>query len=216
MTMNVHTGEILGARLVPHLRPGRIDPPADPEAGRCALPEPNWRRSPTGRSRGSTRPAPPSSSITAMAALNTGVSTPGTVIDDGALITIGGQTSKTPERRRIRRRQPGRSPEGLLRRLLLHAGLKMWDTGALQHWAHLLGIGRPTGSICPVRPKGCSRPQPGATDSSRRGNRTALVSGRQRPACHRPGRPADEPLQMAIAYATVGQRRDRRHPPPRP
>ena len=82
----------------------------------------------------------------------------------------------------------------------------MWDTGDLQHWAHVLGIGRPTGHRpARRRRRACCRPSSGATSSTAKGeterpwsagDNVQLATGQ--------GDLQTNPLQMAIAYATLG------------
>jgi penicillin-binding protein 2 len=80
----------------------------------------------------------------------------------------------------------------------------MWDTGALQRWGHLLGIGRPTGIDLPGAAEGLLPSRSWRNRLFRRGE------------TERPWSPGDNvqlatgqgdlqtnPLQMAIAYATV-------------
>jgi penicillin-binding protein 2 len=80
----------------------------------------------------------------------------------------------------------------------------MWDSGALQHWAHALGIGRPTGIDLPLEdqtllPSKHWRDQlykEGGTDRPwSAGDNIQLATGQ--------GDLQTNPLQMAIAYATL-------------
>ena len=94
----------------------------------------------------------------------------------------------------------------------------MWDTGELQHWAHKLGIGRPDRHR-PARAtaKACCRRRHWRNQLYKEGlNRPALVGGRQHPARHRPGRPADQPAADGDRLRGARQRRHRRHPARRP
>ena len=82
----------------------------------------------------------------------------------------------------------------------------MWDTGYLQQWAHELGIGRDPASTCRAPPRACCRPSSGATSSPPKanwkerpwsaGDNVQLATGQ--------GDLQTNPLQMAIAYATLG------------
>ena len=84
-------------------------------------------------------------------------------------------------------------------------GLKMWNTGELQHWAHMLGIGRPTGIDLPERGRrACCRAKQwrdqlykeGETERPwSAGDNVQLATGQ--------GDLQTNPLQMAIAYATL-------------
>jgi penicillin-binding protein 2 len=142
--------------------------------------------------------------ITAMAALNSGVVTPGTTIVDSGSITVGGEKFSN---------SGGASYGALTLAPALQVssdvffytlGWKMWNTGALQRWAHMLGIGRPTGIDLPGAAIGL-------LPSQRWRNRLFA-----RGETERPWSPGDNiqlatgqgdlqtnPLQMAIAYATV-------------
>jgi penicillin-binding protein 2 len=142
--------------------------------------------------------------ITAMAALNSGVITPQTTIVDGGSITVGEQTFQNA----------GGASYGavsLVPALQVSSdvffytlGLEMWNTGALQHWAHMLGIGRPTGLDLPEQTEGLlpSRQwrdrlyREGETERPwSAGDSVQLATGQ--------GDLQTNPLQMAIAYATV-------------
>ena len=82
----------------------------------------------------------------------------------------------------------------------------MWDNGYLQEWAHKLGIGEPTGIDLPgERRRGCCRASSGATNSPPKakpnrpwsaGDNIQLAIGQ--------GDLQTNPLQMAIAYAALG------------
>jgi penicillin-binding protein 2 len=80
----------------------------------------------------------------------------------------------------------------------------MWNTGALQHWAHMLGIGRPTGIDLPEQQVGLlpskqlidRRYKRGEVEGPwSPGDNIQLATGQ--------GFLQTNPLQMAIAYATV-------------
>lgn len=142
--------------------------------------------------------------ITAMAALNSGVITPSTTIYDGGSITIGGQ----------RFQNAGGAPNGtvaLARALQVSSdvffytlGMEMWDTGALQRWGHLLGIGRPTGIDLPGAAEGLLPSRRWRSGLYRRGetDRPWSVGDNVQLATGQ-GDLQTNPLQMAIAYATV-------------
>src|SRR6202042_1231947 len=81
---------------------------------------------------------------------------------------------------------------------------KMWNTGALQHWGHLLGIGRSTGIDLPEQKNGLL---PGPKWQNRL-YRKGLLEGPWSPGYNiqlatGQGSLQTNPLQMAIAYATV-------------
>jgi penicillin-binding protein 2 len=143
--------------------------------------------------------------ITALAALESGVITSGTSIYDGGSITVGGQTFSNA----------GGVANGSLTLVpalqvssdvfFYTLGLDMWDTGDLQRWAHKLGIGRPTGLDIPYReesqlPTRRWRDQLFKEGGTERpwsaGDNIQLATGQ--------GDLQTNPLQMAIAYATLG------------
>jgi penicillin-binding protein 2 len=83
-------------------------------------------------------------------------------------------------------------------------GFRMWDSGELQHWAHALGIGRPTGIDLPGAADGLlpSRHwrnqlyREGETDRPwSAGDNVQLATGQ--------GDLQTNPLQMAVAYAAL-------------
>ena len=93
------------------------------------------------------------------------------------------------------------------------SGCRMWDSGDLQHWAHQLGIGRPTGIDLPGAAEGLLPTQHWRNQLFREGETgTALVGGRQHAARDRPGGPADEPAADGDRLRRARQRRHRRHP----
>ncbi|HWB69870.1 MAG TPA: penicillin-binding protein 2 [Solirubrobacterales bacterium] len=142
--------------------------------------------------------------ITAMAALNTGLITPSTTVDDGGSIMIGEQKFQNAGGESF-------GPVDLISALRVSSdvyfyllGWKMWDSGALQHWAHLLGIGRPTGIDLPGEEVGLLPSKAwrdrlyreGETDRPwSAGDNVQLATGQ--------GDLQTNPLQMAIAYATL-------------
>jgi len=203
VTMNVHSGEILGLGSFPTFDPTDLTPPLTQKQVdllyRSEL-APLQDRAIAGLyPTGSTFKL-----ITAMAALNTGVITTGTPIYDGGSITVGGQPFQNA----------GGASYGtlsLVRALQVSSdvffytlGQDMWNTGALQRWAHLLGIGRPTGLDLPGAATGLLPSQRwrnrlfkrGETDRPWSvGDNIQLATGQ--------GDLQTNPLQMAIAYATV-------------
>jgi penicillin-binding protein 2 len=203
VTMNVHNGEILGLGSFPTFDPTELTPPlTQKQVDRLYRNElaPLANRAIAGRyPTGSTFKL-----ITSMAALNSGVITTGTSIYDGGSITIGEQTFQNAG-------GAGNGPVSLISALKVSSdvffytlGWKMWDTGALQRWAHRLGIGRPTGVDLPGAAEGLvpSRRwrnrlyRRGETDRPwSAGDNVQLATGQ--------GDLQTNPLQMAIAYATV-------------
>jgi penicillin-binding protein 2 len=203
VTMNVNNGQILGLGSFPTFDPAEISKPmtqhqVDLLYHNEAAPLDN--RATQGQyPTGSTFKL-----ITAMAALNSGVSTPSTTIDDTGSIKIGEQTFQNAGGAAF-------GPVDLVNALRVSSdvyfyelGWKMWDTGALQHWAHMLGIGRPSGIDLPEQTDGLLPSKAwrnklyreGETDRPwSAGDNVQLATGQ--------GDLQTNPLQMAIAYATV-------------
>jgi len=143
--------------------------------------------------------------ITALAALESGTITPSSVIYDGGSFDVGGQSFQNA----------GGASYGSLTLVpaiqvssdvfFYTLGFDMWDTGQLQQWAHKLGIGRPTGIDIPgaevgLLPTKQWRDELAAEGEAEgrpwsAGDNIQLATGQ--------GDLQTNPLQMAIAYATV-------------
>ena len=195
------------AGLLPDLRPDGLHRTDDPEPGRT-----NSIRDPvlaplTNRATESYYPTGSTFKIiTALAALEGGEITPVDV--DRRRRQDHGRRPDLPERgrRRLRAGRPGPGPAGLLRRLLLRA--RPGDVGhrpAAGLGGASWGSAGSPGSTCPGRPKGCCRARSGATSSSPKalterpwsaGDNIQLATGQ--------GDLQTNPLQMAIAYAALG------------
>jgi penicillin-binding protein 2 len=204
VTMNVNSGEILGVGSFPTFDPSVFTKPLTQSQVdalyRDPVAAPLTDRAIAGLyPTGSTFKL-----ITAMAALESGTITTGTPIYDGGVLTVGGQSFQNA----------GGASYGTLTLVpalqvssdvfFYTLGLDMWDTGDLQHWAHALGIGRPTGLDLPGAAEGLLpsqrwRNQLYAKGETERpwsaGDNIQLATGQ--------GDLQTNPLQMAIAYATV-------------
>jgi penicillin-binding protein 2 len=144
--------------------------------------------------------------ITAIAALESGVITPSTTIVDNGELRVGDQSFHNA----------GEASYGALTLVpalqvssdvfFYDLGLKMWDTGQLQKWAHEMGIGRPTGLDLPgevegllptkkwrdeLAAEGLAEERPWSA-----GDNIQLATGQ--------GDLQTNPLQMALAYAALG------------
>ncbi len=218
VTMNVHSGEILGLGSFPSFDPSVFTRPLT-QAQVNALYRDPVAAPITDRAIAGLYPTGSTFKlITALAALEGGVITPSSVIEDGGSFTVGGQSFQNA----------GGASYGALTLVpaiqvssdvfFYTLGFDMWDTGQLQRWAHKLGIGRPTGIDIPGRRSRPAADQTVARQARRRraGRRTALVGRRQHPAGDRPGRPADQPAADGDRLRDAGQRRHGRHPARRP
>lgn len=203
ISMNVHTGEILGLGSFPTYNPTELIPPlSQAQVNRLIRSEaaPLVDRATEGLyPTGSTFKL-----ITALAALEGHLITPQTVVNDTGNITIGGQEFEDSE-------GIGNGPVDMVSALRVSSdvyfyllGAKMWETNQLQHWAHELGIGRPTGLDLPVRENGLLpskqwRDQLYKEGKTERpwsvGDDVQLATGQ--------GDLQTNPLQMAVAYATL-------------
>lgn len=203
VTMDVHTGEILGLGsfptfepLTPPLTQKQVDDtyrnPAAPLVDRAIA-----GLYPTGST---FKP------VTAIAALESGNLQLSEVIEDTGQLVVGGQPFKNA----------GEAANGsvdLVSALEVSSdvffytlGLRMWDTGDLQHWGHALGIGRPTGIDLPVPDGG-----KGLLPSKQWRNQLFAEGGTERPwsagdnvqLATGQGDLQASPLQMAVAYAAL-------------
>jgi penicillin-binding protein 2 len=204
VTMDVHTGEIIAMGSYPTYEPSVLTPPLSQaqvdELYRDEILAPLTDRAIAGLyPTGSTfKP------ITAIAALESGNLTPGEVINDPGVLTIGEQEFKNAG-------EAANGSVSLVSALEVSSdvffytlGFRMWDSSELQHWAHALGIGRPTGVDLPGAAEGLlpSRRwrnqlyREGETDRPwSAGDNVQLATGQ--------GDLQTNPLQMAIAYAAL-------------
>ena len=204
ITMDVDNGQILGLGSFPTFEPSALTPPMT-QAEVNAL----YRNELAPLANRATEGLYPSGStfkiITALAALENGVITPSTVINDPGQLCLGEECFQNAE-------GAAYGPLTLVPALEVSddvffytLGLKMWDTNELQEWAHKLGIGRPTGIDIPVNTDGLLpsrhwRDQLFKKGETERpwsaGDNIQLATGQ--------GDLQSNPLQMAIAYAALG------------
>jgi penicillin-binding protein 2 len=205
ITMNVDNGQILGLGSFPTYEPSVLTPPMTQaqvnELYRDPVLAPLTDRATEGLyPTGSTFKI-----ITALAALENGVITPGTTINDPGQLCVGGQCFHNAE-------GAAYGPLTLIPALQVSddvffytLGLRMWDTNELQEWAHKLGIGRSTGIDIPVNTDGLLpsknwRDQLYKEGETERpwsaGDNIQLATGQ--------GDLQTNPLQMAVAYAALG------------
>ncbi len=202
VTMDVHTGEILALGsspsfepLTPPLSQKQVDEtyrnPAAPLADRAIN-----GLYPTGSTF---------KLITALAGLEEGAISPTDVIADSGSITVGDQTFQNAGGAALGSVDMERALEVSSDVYFYLLGLKMWDTGGLQRWAHKLGIARPSGIDLPAAEEELLPTQKwrndlykeGGTDRPwSAGDNVQLATGQ--------GDLQTNPLEMAIAYATLG------------
>ncbi|HMI81956.1 MAG TPA: penicillin-binding transpeptidase domain-containing protein, partial [Solirubrobacterales bacterium] len=204
ISMNIDTGQILGLGSFPTFDPTDLIEPTQQQVNelyRDPVLAPLFDRA--------TEGAYPTGSIfkiiTALAALENGVISPDEPIYDGGELKVGGQTFQNAG-------GIAYGPVALARALQVSSdvyfytlGLDMWDTNELQEWAHKMGIGRPTGLDLPEESEGLLpsrawRDQLYEEELTERpwsaGDNIQLATGQ--------GDLQTSPLQMAIAYAALG------------
>ena len=205
ISMNIENGQILGLGSFPTYDPTVFTEPMTQqqvdELYRDPVLAPLFNRA--------TEGAYPTGSIfkiiPALAALENGVISPEETINDGGRITIGGQPFQNAGAQAY-------GPVALERALQVSSdiyfyvlGLRMWDTNELQEWASKLGIARPTGLDLPEEGEGLLptqawRDQLFEEELTDRpwsaGDNVQLATGQ--------GDLQTSPLQMAIAYAALG------------
>jgi penicillin-binding protein 2 len=143
--------------------------------------------------------------ITALAALEGGVITPETPIFDGGKLTVGTQSFQNAGGAAYGTLSLVQALEVSSDVFFYTLGLRMWDTGQLQQWAAKLGIGKETGLDLPGETEGLVPSRKwrddlyaeGETDRPwSAGDNIQLATGQ--------GDLQTNPLQMAIAYAALG------------
>jgi len=204
VSMNIDTGQILAMGSNPSYDPTVLDEPTQAQVNELYRDEvlaPLVDRA--------TEGAYPTGSIfkivTALAALENGVITPDEAIYDGGALKVGTDTFENAG-------GVANGPVAMARALQVSSdvyfytlGLDMWETNELQEWAHKMGIGRPTGLDLPEESEGLlpSRAwrdqlyKEGLTERPwSAGDNIQLATGQ--------GDLQTNPLQMAIAYAALG------------
>jgi penicillin-binding protein 2 len=207
VSMNVHTGEILGMGSFPTYEPKLLAEPLtqaqvneiyrDPELGLLTD-----RATESAYPTGSTYKV-----ITALAALENGVITPSSTIVDNGYIERAGQKFENA----------GGVAYGALSLVpalqvssdvfMYELGGRMWDKNYLQDWSRKLGIGVPSGLDIPAE-----REPPGLVPSAKWRNELFAEGNTERPwsegdniqLATGQGDLQTTPLQMAIAYAALG------------
>src|SRR3954452_3533686 len=203
ITMGVHPGEILGLGSFPPFDPAMLPPPLTQKQVDEFIRNPAAPL--TDRAIAGLYPTGSTfKPITAIAALESGKLSLGEVINDPGQLEIGGQIFKNAG-------EAANGSVSLVTALEVSSdvffytlGDRMWNTGDLQHWAHALGIGRPTGidlpgggeSLLPSQHWRHQLYKEGKTDRPwSEGDNVQLATGQ--------GDLQTSPLQMAVAYATL-------------
>jgi len=205
VTMDVHSGEILGLGSFPTFYPSVFTKPLTQAQVNALYRDPVAAPIIDRAIAGLYPTGSTFKLITALAALESGTITPSTSIYDGGTLTVGGQSFQNA----------GGASYGSLTLVpalqvssdvfFYTLGLDMWDTGQLQKWAHMLGIGRPSGLDLPGAAEGLLptkqwRDKLAAEGEAEgrpwsAGDNIQLATGQ--------GDLQTNPLQMAIAYATL-------------
>jgi penicillin-binding protein 2 len=206
ITMNVHSGEILGLGSFPTFDPTvftkTLTQTQVDELERDPISAPLTDRAISGLY--------PTGSIfkiiTALAALENGVTTVSETIEDNGSLTVGGETFHNAG-------EAANGSVSLTSALQVSSdvyfytlGLRMWDKGYLQQWAHNLGIGRATGIDLPGAEKGLLPTQQWRDKLAAEGEAEGRPwsAGDNIQLATGQGDLQTNPLQMAIAYAALG------------
>lgn len=205
VSMNIHTGEILGMGSYP-----TYDPSVWVNLSQKHYEELSSEENGDALFNRATSSAYPTGStykiITALAGLENGVFTPSTVVDDTGSITVGTQTFENSE-------GEINGPITLVPAIerssdvfFYEQGLKMWKTNYLQEWSKKMGIGRPTGIDLPL-PEGAEGLVPSKKwDEEEIANGSEIEPwgpGQNIQLAVGQGYLQTDPLEMAIAYATL-------------
>jgi penicillin-binding protein 2 len=208
VSMNIHTGQILGMGSAPTYDPTVWTKPMSPKEYESLSAEENGdalfnRATSSAYPTGSTYKI-----ITALAGLENGVFTPDTVVDDTGSIEVGGELFENSE-------GAVNGPISLVHAIEVSSdvffytqGYKMWKTNYLQEWSAKMGIGRPTGIDLPLG-EGAEGLVP-----SKKWDEEEIANGNEYIEPWGPGQNIQlavgqgylqtDPLEMAIAYAALG------------
>ena len=207
VSMNIHTGEILGMGSYPTYDPSvwvNLSQKHYEELSSEEHGDPLFNRA--------TSSAYPTGStykiITALAGLENGVFTPSTVVDDTGKIEIAGQPFENSE-------GEINGPITLVPALekssdifFYEQGYHMWKTDYLQEWSAKMGIGRPTGIDLPLGPgaEGLVPSKKWTEEEEANGNPyiEPWGPGQNIQLAVGQGYLQTDPLEMAIAYSALG------------
>jgi penicillin-binding protein 2 len=205
VTMDIHTGEILGLGSFPTYEPSMLTPPMSQSQVNALYRDPIAAPL-TDRAIAGLYPTGSTfKPITAIAALESGELTTSEVIYDPGQLVVGGQVFTNAG-------EAANGSVSLVPALEVSSdvffytlGLRMWDKGYLQQWAHELGIGRESGIDLPGAAKGLLPTQQWRDKLAAEGeaegrpwsagDNVQLATGQ--------GDLQTNPLQMAVAYAAI-------------
>src|SRR3954447_13152165 len=206
VTMDIHTGAILGMGSFPTYDPAVLTPPISQSQVNALYRDPVSAPL-TNRAIAGLYPTGSTFKIiTALAALENGEVTPEEVINDPGVLVVGGQEFSNAG-------EAANGAVSLVRALEVSSdvyfytlGLRMWDKGYLQQWAHELGIGRDPHIDLPGAAKGLLPTQQWRNKLAAEGelegrpwsagDNVQLATGQ--------GDLQTNPLQLAMAYAALG------------
>jgi penicillin-binding protein 2 len=206
VTMDIHTGEILGMASFPTYDPTVFTRPLS-QSQVNALYRDDVNAPLTNRAIAGLYPSGSTFKIiTALAALENGEVTPEEVINDPGQLVVGEQTFSNAG-------EAANGAVSLVRALEVSSdvyfyelGLRMWDKGFLQQWAHELGIGRDPHIDLPGATKGLLPTEQWRNKLAAEGelegrpwsagDNVQLATGQ--------GDLQTNPLQLALAYAALG------------
>lgn len=207
VSMNIHTGEILGMGSYP-----TYDPAVWTNLSQKHYEELSSEENGDALFNRATSSAYPTGStykiITALAGLENGIFTPSTIVDDTGSIEVGGQKFENSE-------GAVNGPISLVHAIEVSSdvffytqGYKMWKTNYLQEWSAKMGIGQPTGIDLPLG-EGAEGLVP-----SKQWDEKEIENGNEYIEPWGPGQNIQlavgqgylqtDPLEMAIAYAALG------------
>lgn len=204
ITMDVHTGEILALGSFPTFEPALFTRPLTQAQVNETIRNPATPL--TDRAIAGLYPTGSTFKlVTALAALESGNLEVNEAIEDPGVLVVGGQEFKNAG-------EAANGTVSLITALEVSSdvffytlGLRMWNSGELQHWARALGIGRPTGIDLPGAEDGLLPSQHWRNQLYREGNTERPWSaGDNIQLATGQGDLQASPLQMAVAYAALG------------
>jgi penicillin-binding protein 2 len=205
ISMNIDTGQILGLGSFPTFDPSVFTRPMTQKQVDLLYHDPVLAPLFNRATEGAYPTGSIFKIITALAALENGVIGPDEPINDPGRITIGGQTFQNAG-------GVAYGPVALARALQVSSdvyfytlGLEMWDSNELQEWAHKMGVGRPAEIDLPEESEGLLPSQAWRDQLYEEGNTERPWSaGDNVQLATGQGDLQTNPLQMAIAYAALG------------